>query len=285
MQRVRAMAAELLRRLAKAAWPSRTAAAAPIAGVGPVAAPSESVRVDSGSFQLRGCRELLRTYRDALSIESAIEVIERAVLSDPGIAFTHCRGLLESVCKTILTDRGIGFEADASANQVMSATLKVLKLTPADFDADERVEAGVVDLVRGINQMVNGVVALRNSQGLGPHGRDALEVILDAEYAVITAHAIDSTVCLLYRMHRKQADHDPLTRIRFGDYPTFDALLDQQYPDIVIEETPIQASKALCLVEPEAYRQGLMAYMASSQEPSETEEFAAGEELRENPNG
>jgi hypothetical protein len=50
-------------------------------------------------------------------------------------------------------------------------------------------------------------------------GRDALEVILDAEYAVTTAHAIDSTARLLYRMHRKQADHNPLTRIRFGDYP------------------------------------------------------------------
>lgn len=279
------MATRLLRRLVSAAWPSRTAAVAPNTGVVPVAAPSEPLQADSGSFQLLGCRELLRRYPDVLPIESAIEVIERAVRSDPGIAFTHCRGLLETVCKTILADRGVGTEADANANQIMSATLNVLKLTPTDFDADKRIEAGVVDLVRGINQMVNGVVALRNSQGLGPHGRDALEVILDVEYAVITAHAIDSAACLLYRMHRKQADHDPLTRIRFGDYPKFDAVLDEQYFDIVIEETPIQASKALCLVEPEAYRQSLMAYMASPHEPSEIEGFAAGEELREDANG
>ena len=268
-----------------AVWPARTIAAAPVESVVPIAARSEPVPADVGSFQLRGCRELLRTYPDVLPIESAIEVIERAIPNNPGIAFTHCRGLLETVCKTILTDRGVGTVPDATANQIMSATLKVLKLTPADFDADERVEAGVVDLVRGINQMVNGVIALRNSQGLGPHGRDALEVILDADYAVITAHAIDSAACLLYRMHRKQADHDPLTRIRYGDYPQFDAVLDEQYPDIEIEETPIQASKALCLVEPEAYRQSLMAYMASSHEPSEIEEFAAGEELREDANG
>ncbi|HEV2069658.1 MAG TPA: abortive infection family protein [Acidimicrobiales bacterium] len=224
-------------------------------------------------------------YRDSLPIESAVEVIERAIPTEPGIAFTHCRGLLESVCKTILADRGVSTEADANANQIMSATLKVLKLTPVEFDADARVEAGAVDLVRGINQMVNGVVALRNSQGLGPHGRDALEAILDAEYAVITAHAIDSAACLLYRMHRKQADHDPLTRIRFGDYPEFDAVLDEEYPDIVIEETPIQASKALCLVEPEAYRQGLMAYLGSSQESAEIEGFAPGEAVGEDADG
>lgn len=230
-------------------------------------------------------RELVKTYPDVLPIEAAIEVIERAIPENPGVAFTHCRGLLESVCKTILTDRGVEVEADANSNRIMSATLKILKLTPEDFDSDSRVEDGVVDLVRGINQMVNGVVALRNSQGLGPHGRDALEVILDAEYAVITAHAIDSAACLLYRMHRKQADHDPLTRIRFGEYPDFDAVLDGQYPDIVIEETPVQASKALCLVEPEAYRQGLMAYLAFPQESFEIEEFAAGEALGEDANG
>ena len=277
------MAIELLQRMVRAVWPFRSIAAAPVASI--VAAPAGSTHAHTGTFQLRGCRELLRTYRDMLPIESAIEVIERSIPSNPGFAFTHCRGLLETVCKTILTDRGVPTEGDASSNQIMSATLKVLKLTPADFDADDRVETGVVDLVRGINQMVNGVVALRNSQGLGPHGRDALEVILDAEYAIITAQAIDSAACLLYRMHRKQAEHDPLARIRFGEYAEFDAVLDGQYPDIEIEETPIQASKALCLLEPQAYRQSLMTYLASPREPTEIEEFAAGEELGEDANG
>lgn len=238
-----------------------------------------------GAFALRGCRELLRAFPDVLPIRSAIEVIERSIPGDPGIAFTHSRGLLETVCKTILTDRGVSTAEDASSNQIMSATLKVLKLTPTDFDGDERVEEGVVDLVRGINQMVNGVVALRNSQGLGPHGRDALEAILDAEYAIVTAQAVDSAACLLYRMHRRQAQHDPLKRIRFGDYPKFDALLDEKYPDIEIEDAPIQASKALCLVEPEAYRQSLMAFLAATPEQVAQDEFAPGEVLGENSNG
>jgi hypothetical protein len=240
---------------------------------------------ESRAFQLLGCRELVRAYPDVLPISSAIEIIERSIPTDPGLAFTHCRGLLETVCRTILTDRGVGTVADANSNQIMSATLKVLKLTPDEFDKDERVEAGVVDLVRGINQMVNGVVALRNSQGLGPHGRDALEAILDAEYAIITAQAIDSAACLLYRMHRKQAERDPLKRLRFGDYPEFDAFLDEEYPGIEIEETPIQASKALCLVEPEAYRQSLMTFLASPPTTTAQEEFAAGEELKEDANG
>jgi hypothetical protein len=112
-----------------------------------------------------------------------------------------------------------------------------------------------------------------------------LEAVLDAEYAVITARAIDSVACLLYRMHRKQAEHDPLKRLRFGDYPDFDAFLDEKYSTIEIEETPIQASKALCLVEPEAYRQALMGFLASARPREWQEEFAAGEELKEDVNG
>lgn len=279
------MVAELVRRLLGAKDSPSAPAAVTVTASPPSPERPAPLEPEGSAFRLHGCRELLHTYRDSLPIESAVEIIEHSIPSEPGIAFTHCRGLLESVCKTILADRGITTEPDANANQVMSRTLKVLKLTPDDFDTDARVEAGAVDLVRGINQMVNGVVALRNSQGLGPHGRDALEAILDGEYAVITARAIDSAAYLLYRMHRKLADHDPMTRIRFGDYSEFDSVLDEGYPDIVIEETPIQASKALCLVEPEAYRQSLMAYLAAPQQASEVEEFAPGEAMGADANG
>lgn len=215
---------------------------------------------------------------------SSIQVVERSIPNDPGIAFTHCRGLLETVCKTILTDRGVSIEPDANSNQVMAATLKVMKLTPADFDADDRVETGVVDLIRGLNQMTNGVVALRNSQGLGPHGRDALDAILDAEYAIVTAHAIDAAASLLYRIHRKQSERYPLKRIRYGDYSDFDAFLDDKYPDIEIEEAPIQASHALCLLEPEAYRQSLVAFIASP-DKDDSLEFSEGEVIAEDADG
>ena len=236
-------------------------------------------------FQLRGCRELLEEHPDSLPIRSAIGVIERSIPSDPGLTFTHCRGLLETVCKTILTDHGIETEPDANPNRLMSQTLKVLKLTPDDFDGDNRVEGGVADLLRGLNQMTNGIVALRNSQGIGPHGKDALEAVLDADYAIISAHAVDAAAALLYRMHRKQAQIDPLKRIRFGNFPDFDAYLDGAYPDLVVEETPLQASKALCLLDPEAYRQRLMVFREGELETVADDEFAEGEQIEEDAGG
>lgn len=238
-----------------------------------------------GAFQLRGCRELLKVHADSLPIRSAIEVIERSIPNDPGLAFTHCRGLLETVCKTILADRGITTAADVKPNWLMSQTLKVLKLTPESFDGDARVEEGVEDVLRGLNQLMNGVVALRNSQGVGPHGKDALEAVLDADYAIISAQAIDSAAALLYRLHRKQSETDPLKRIRYGDHPAFDAYLDDKYPDLSVEETPIQASRALYLLDTEAYRQRLMVFLETPVDLQVDAEFAEGEEFKQDADG
>lgn len=264
------------------AWQALTSTAdASIGLTAPPVSDAASVEV----FELRGCRELLEEHPDSLPIRSAIEVIERSIPSDPGLAFTHCRGLLETVCKTILADRGVTTEPDANSNRLMSQTLKVLKLTPDEFDGDDRVEEGVADVLRGLNQLTNGIVALRNSQGVGPHGKDALEAVLDADYAIISAHAVDAAAALLYRMHRKQAQIDPLKRIRFGEFPEFDAYLDGAYPDLVVENTPLQASKALCLLDPEAYRQRLMIFLEGGIETEAEDEFAEGELIEEDAHG
>lgn len=226
--------------------------------------------------QMRGCRELLIVYADALSIRAQIEVIERSLATDPGLVFTHCRGLLETVCRTILADRGTVIEgADPKPKWLMTETLKALKLTPSEFDSDKKVENGVSEILRSMNALVNGVVDLRNSQGVGPHGKDALEAVLDIEYAQICAVAVDAAASLLLRLHRKQAATDPLKRLRFGDHPEFDSRLDREYPDLKVEDVPLIASKSLYHSDPDGYRQKLVEFLNAPAE--DAEEFAEGE--------
>lgn len=232
-------------------------------------------------FHLRGCRELLEQYADSLQIQSAIEVIEGSIPDNPGVAFTHCRGLLETVCRTILADRGVETDANPKPSWLMSQTLRVLKLTPETFDGDNAVEDGVGDVLGGMNRLMLGVVALRKSQGVGPHGRDALEAVLDADYAVITANAVDAAAALLYRLHRKQTESDPLKRMRFGDYPDFDNRLDDRNPDISVEEIPLQASRALYMLEFDEYQQKLRVFLDERPTADEDLGFEAGEMISE----
>ncbi|MDE0507772.1 MAG: abortive infection family protein [Gammaproteobacteria bacterium] len=157
-----------------------------------------------------------------------------------------------------------------------------LQLTALDPD-DKAAEDGVASVLRGLNSLVDGVVALRNSQGVGPHGRDALKSVLSVEYAILTATAVDTAVGLVFQLHQEQIGRDPVNHLRFGSHADFDSHLDSKYPDIEIEEVPISASQALHNQDLKAYRKSLVEFRNQSE--ADNEEIAEGESLLEDSNG
>lgn len=233
-------------------------------------------------FELHSCRQLFELYPASTSLRPAVEVIERTIREEPGIAFTHCRGLLETVCVTILADRGIEIPQILKPNWLMTQAVQTLELTALNPD-DKDAEQGVASILRGLNSLVDGVVALRTSQGVGPHGRDALENVLSVEYAILTATAVDMAVGLLFRLHQEQIGRDPINHLRFGVHADFDAFLDDKYSNIEIEEVPISASQALYHQDRLAYRKSLVEFRNRSE--AENEEIAEGESMSEDSNG
>ena len=233
-------------------------------------------------FELHCCRQLLERYPASTSLRPAVEVIERTIQDEPGIAFTHCRGLLETVCVTILKDRGNEVPPNPKPNWLMSQTLQTLQLTALNPD-DKVAEDGVASILRGLNSLVDGVVALRNSQGVGPHGRDALESVLSVDYAMLTATAVDAAVGLIFRLHQEQIGRDPINHLRFGTHEDFDSFLDSKYSEIEIEEVAISASRALHHQDPLAYRKSLVEFRNRSD--AEDEDIAEGESIPEDSDG
>ena len=234
------------------------------------------------TFELRSCRRLFERYPAATSLRPAVEVIERTIQDEPGIAFTHCRGLLETVCVTILADRGEEIPANPQPNWLMTQAIRTLQLTALDPD-DKDAERGVASVLRGLNSLVDGVVALRKSQGVGPHGRDALEPVLSVDYAMVTATAVDAAVGLMFRLHQEQIGRDPINHLRFGVHTDFDSYLDAKYSDIEIEEVQISASQALHHQDRLAYRKSLVEFRNRSE--AENEEIAEGESMSEDSDG
>lgn len=233
-------------------------------------------------FELHSCRQLFELYPASTSLKPAVEVIERTIRDEPGIAFTHCRGLLETVCVTILSDRGTEIPPNPKPNWLMTQAARSLELTALDPD-DKEAEQGVASVLRGLNSLVDGVVALRKSQGVGPHGRDALENVLSVEYAILTATAVDAAVGLMFRLHQEQLGRDPINHLRFGVHANFDAYLDANYPDIEVEEVPISASQALYQQDRLAYRKSLVEFTTRSE--GELDEIAEGESMSEESDG
>ncbi|MFA7171940.1 MAG: abortive infection family protein [Kiritimatiellia bacterium] len=234
-------------------------------------------------FRLHSCQQLFDLYPASTSLRPAVEVIERSIYDEPGLAFTHCRGLLETVCTTILADRGITLPENPKPNWLMTNVVNALELTTLTSD-DKDAERGVSSVLRGLNCLVDGVVALRNSQGVGPHGRDALERVLSVEYALLVATAVDAAVGFLFRLHQEQIGRDPLNHLRFGVHADFDGYLDDKYDDIEIEEVRISASEALYHQDRLAYRKSLVEFQNQSQDETDNDEIVAGESLPEDSN-
>ena len=226
--------------------------------------------VYGATFQLSACRELLDAHPESLRIREQVEALEEAMPDRPGVVVSFCRTIIETTCKTILTDRSVPVDASWDSPKLVSEALKYLNLGPSeDGGVDARLRRGAESLVRGLNQIITGVVEIRNAHGSAAHGADAYEPLLDSRYAEILARATDAVVGLLFRTHLRSAHHDPLSRFRYGDHSDFDEYIDNDYGPFEVLDVPLIASEVLFRTDFNAYRAALVQY---KQEVNETAE-------------
>lgn len=224
-------------------------------------------------FRLQACHELLEAYPESLRIREQVEALEEAMPSRPGVVVSFCRTIIETTCKTILTDRGVVVDPAWEAPKLASESLKYLNLGVAnDGEVDAKLRHGADSLVRGLSQIISGVVEIRNAHGSAAHGADAYTPLLDARYAEILARATDATVGLLFRIHLKYAQSSPLLRFRYGSHPDFDEYVDADYGPFDVMEVPLVASEALFRTDFEAYRTLLTQFRQDSQSGADSGE-------------
>lgn len=217
--------------------------------------------LSGASFQLSACRELLEAHPESLRIREQVEALEEAMPDRPGIVVSFCRTIIETTCKTILIDRGVAVDAAWEAPRLVSESMRYLNLAPReDGGVDARLRSGAESLVRGLNQIVHGIIEIRNAHGSAAHGADAYSPLLDSRYAEILARATDAVVGLLFKTHLLSARRDPLSRFRYGEHADFDEVIDNDYGPFVVLEVPLIASEALFRTDFEAYRAALVQF-------------------------
>lgn len=228
-------------------------------------------------FELTACRELMANHPESLRIREQVEALEDAMPDKPGVVVSFCRTIIETTCKTILTDRGATYESGWEAPKLISETTKYLHLGQhEDGNVDPRLRDGTEKLVRGVNSIIDGVMTIRNDHGSAAHGADAYAPMLDARYAEILARATDAVVGLMFKTHMGGANKDPLSRFRYGDHQDFDEWVDGEFDPYVVLETPLIASEALFKTDLKAYRAALVQFRQDQQ--SEAVEEAQGAE-------
>lgn len=210
---------------------------------------------------LPACHELLDSHPESLRIREQVEALEDAMPDKPGVVVSFCRTIIETTCKTILADHNVPVEAGWEAPKLVSESIKYLNLAPSDDGSvDATLRGGAESLVRGLNQIIQGVVTIRNAHGSAAHGADAYLPLLDARYAEILARATDAVVGLLFKTHLRSAQRDPLSRFRYGDHQEFDEFVDNDFGPFEVLEVPLVASEAFFRTDFNAYRAALIQF-------------------------
>lgn len=224
---------------------------------------------NDAAFEMHGARQVLRMAGDAIHLEQQIRAIELAVRDAPNLAFDLARSLVETVCKTILTDRGA--TPPKGYDDLLRDTYSSVQLTPPP--ADDAVVAGFRRIVEGLDGAVGGISELRKKEGLASHGKDAYTMPTESIQAEFAARAADTIVCFLYRCHRQFSTLETRHLI-YDDYPKLNEYIDETHEPVRIFQYELPPSRVLFATDREAYREQVMEELpdnASDNEEQETE--------------
>ena len=222
------------------------------------------------AFVMHGAREVVRA--GALHLEQQIAAIEGAVSTNPGLAFDISKTLLESACKTVLSERMCGYDQGWELPRLLKETLSQLRLAPMGLEAEREVTRSMHKMAGGLQTVVQGICELRNSHGFASHGKDASFQQLESVQALLVARSVDTIVNFLFQVHRAYHSGQVARPLAYDENPAFNESVDSTFRLIQIFESEFKPSEVLFQMEPETYRVYLAEFEpqdgAGSTEPS-----------------
>lgn len=219
---------------------------------------TKNLSSSSAEFKMTGAREVLDYTGGSARISEQIKGIELALVESPGFAFDLSKALIETICKTIHSDRSIPVDNKQKLPELFKATCKILRLSP-DSISGSTAEDSLKKTANGMLTTIQGICELRRSYGTASHGREATEESLESEQAEFVARIADALVVFLYRAHRSFPTGKSL-RIDFKDQNDFNDYIDEANSPVNIFDLEYRPSEVLFYIDYDAYRDALEDY-------------------------
>jgi hypothetical protein len=227
-------------------------------------------------FTMRGARAAMAG--GLFHIEEQVRTIERAVVENPGLAFDLAKTLIESTCKTILTERSVAVDPADDLPRLFRIATNTLPFLPASASGEVEIRRSLAQTLNGLHTAVQGVCELRNACGFASHGAEGPRPVLETVQALLAAETSDAIVGFLYTVHRQDRPPSASARPRYEDSREFNAYVDEGHAVVHIFEEDFEPSRVLFELAPEAYRLYLAEYAPeedagglAAQDASETE--------------
>ena len=137
---------------------------------------------------------------DTNYVLSQITRMQSAVDSDPGLAIGTAKELIETICKTILYERGQALSGNLELPKLVKQTVKELKLTPDDIPNKAKAADNIKLILSNLATITSGIAELRNSYGTG-HGKDSKAKGLGSRHAKLAVGAASTLSIFLLETH------------------------------------------------------------------------------------
>ena len=193
-------------------------------------------------------------------IEEQVSGIERAVDENPALAFDLAKTLIESACRTILTERKVAFDPSDDLPKLFKAVSLNLPFLPASASGEAEVRRSLAQMLSGLHTAVQGICKLRNSCGFASHGADSARPALETVQAIFAAETADAIVGFLHRVHRQDRTPPATGQLKYDDNPAFNEYVDDIHELVHIFDEDFRPSKILFELAPGAYRAALTEY-------------------------
>lgn len=207
----------------------------------------------SGPFIMHGARDAMEG--GLAHIREHVNGIEEAVVQNPGLAFDLAKTLVESACRTVLSERSVTYAETDDLPKLFRTVTQQLPFLPSTASHASEVRDSLKRTLSGLSAAIQGICELRNQCGFASHGSDSPRPAMERVQALLAAEAADAIVGFLHRVHR--ADRNPPRRPAgeaFDDNSAFNDSLDESFGPFRVFEIEFRPSEVLYALEPETYR-------------------------------
>lgn len=141
-----------------------------------------------------------------------MERIEAAVDTDPGLAVGTAKEMLETICKGVLEEHQVEFDAKAEVPALVKAACKQLALLPESISDQAKGVESIRRTLANLSSVATGVVELRNLYGSG-HGRGSRGGGLEPRHARLAVSAVCAVVTFLLETDQKRRGDAPASTL------------------------------------------------------------------------
>lgn len=136
-------------------------------------------------------------------VAQQVRRMQEAVERDPELAIGTAKEFLETLCKTILSERGISVYKNEDFPALVKTTVKSLHVVPKSLAAQPQSEKTISALLGNLGAIGHHLAEMRNQSGTG-HGKSTEHVGLEKKHAKLAVGAAATLAVFLYECHEAE---------------------------------------------------------------------------------